>query len=156
MLVPENGTMVARLQLGSPNLGGPCKEGLCFPLHSGSPKAGWTLCPILGGLSTQPGDGMCGRGCWDSVLPQRRDEAWGTPPDVLSALLQRAEAAQREVESLREQLAAVNSSLRLACCSPQGAAGVRSTHRGHEHPSWSGTPIVSRSIPCSPEYPIQS
>ncbi|OXB64152.1 hypothetical protein ASZ78_002082 [Callipepla squamata] len=36
---------------------------------------------------------------------------------------QRAEAAQREVESLREQLAAVNSSLRLACCSPQGAAG---------------------------------
>ncbi|NWX97121.1 CUX2 protein, partial [Nothoprocta ornata] len=36
---------------------------------------------------------------------------------------QRAEAAQREVESLREQLAAVNSSLRLACCSPAGAAG---------------------------------
>uniref|UniRef100_A0A8C7EB15 Homeobox protein cut-like n=1 Tax=Nothoprocta perdicaria TaxID=30464 RepID=A0A8C7EB15_NOTPE len=43
----------------------------------------------------------------------------------LPALLQRAEAAQREVESLREQLAAVNSSLRLACCSPAGAAGVR-------------------------------
>ncbi|XP_070619391.1 homeobox protein cut-like 2 isoform X3 [Erythrolamprus reginae] len=36
---------------------------------------------------------------------------------------QRAEAAQREVESLREQLAAVNSSLRLACCSPQGPSG---------------------------------
>uniref|UniRef100_A0A663E4W5 Homeobox protein cut-like n=1 Tax=Aquila chrysaetos chrysaetos TaxID=223781 RepID=A0A663E4W5_AQUCH len=36
---------------------------------------------------------------------------------------QRAEAAQREVESLREQLAAVNSSLRLACCSPPGTAG---------------------------------
>ncbi|XP_071428369.1 homeobox protein cut-like 2 isoform X3 [Pithys albifrons albifrons] len=36
---------------------------------------------------------------------------------------QRAEAAQREVESLREQLAAVNSSLRLACCSPTGTAG---------------------------------
>ncbi|NXL28204.1 CUX2 protein, partial [Glaucidium brasilianum] len=36
---------------------------------------------------------------------------------------QRAEAAQREVESLREQLAAVNSSLRLACCSPPGATG---------------------------------
>ncbi|NXG19518.1 CUX2 protein, partial [Grallaria varia] len=35
---------------------------------------------------------------------------------------QRAEAAQREVESLREQLAAVNSSLRLACCSPTGTA----------------------------------
>ncbi|NXL63921.1 CUX2 protein, partial [Chordeiles acutipennis] len=36
---------------------------------------------------------------------------------------QRAEAAQREVESLREQLAAVNSSLRLACCSSPGTAG---------------------------------
>ncbi|XP_054853084.1 homeobox protein cut-like 2 isoform X1 [Eublepharis macularius] len=36
---------------------------------------------------------------------------------------QRAEAAQREVESLREQLASVNSSLRLACCSPQGPSG---------------------------------
>ncbi|XP_056360471.1 homeobox protein cut-like 2 isoform X2 [Oenanthe melanoleuca] len=36
---------------------------------------------------------------------------------------QRAEAAQREVESLREQLAAVNSSLRLACCSPTGSTG---------------------------------
>ncbi|XP_053257224.1 homeobox protein cut-like 2 isoform X1 [Podarcis raffonei] len=36
---------------------------------------------------------------------------------------QRAEAAQREVESLREQLASVNSSLRLACCSPQGSSG---------------------------------
>ncbi|XP_050780536.1 homeobox protein cut-like 2 isoform X3 [Gopherus flavomarginatus] len=36
---------------------------------------------------------------------------------------QRAEAAQREVESLREQLASVNSSIRLACCSPQGPSG---------------------------------
>ncbi|XP_053136236.1 homeobox protein cut-like 2 isoform X4 [Hemicordylus capensis] len=36
---------------------------------------------------------------------------------------QRAEAAQREVESLREQLASVNSSLRMACCSPQGPSG---------------------------------
>uniref|UniRef100_A0A8B9G5N2 Homeobox protein cut-like n=1 Tax=Amazona collaria TaxID=241587 RepID=A0A8B9G5N2_9PSIT len=49
--------------------------------------------------------------------------ALGACADALSALLQRAEAAQREVESLREQLAAVNSSLRLACCSPPGAAG---------------------------------
>ncbi|XP_029475914.1 homeobox protein cut-like 2 isoform X1 [Rhinatrema bivittatum] len=32
---------------------------------------------------------------------------------------QRAEAAQREVESLREQLTTVNSSIKLACCSPQ-------------------------------------
>uniref|UniRef100_A0A7M4F395 Homeobox protein cut-like n=1 Tax=Crocodylus porosus TaxID=8502 RepID=A0A7M4F395_CROPO len=36
---------------------------------------------------------------------------------------QRAEAAQREVESLREQLASVNSSILLACCSPQGPSG---------------------------------
>uniref|UniRef100_A0A8D0H002 Homeobox protein cut-like n=1 Tax=Sphenodon punctatus TaxID=8508 RepID=A0A8D0H002_SPHPU len=37
----------------------------------------------------------------------------------------KAEAAQREVESLREQLASVNSSLRLACCSPQGSSGEK-------------------------------
>ncbi|KFP12685.1 Homeobox protein cut-like 2, partial [Egretta garzetta] len=49
--------------------------------------------------------------------------AAGARPDARSALLQRAEAAQREVESLREQLAAVNSSLRLACCSPPGTTG---------------------------------
>ncbi|XP_075424270.1 homeobox protein cut-like 2 isoform X2 [Ascaphus truei] len=36
---------------------------------------------------------------------------------------QRAEAAQREVESLGEQLASVNSSIRLTCCSPQETAG---------------------------------
>ncbi|XP_008118082.2 homeobox protein cut-like 2 isoform X2 [Anolis carolinensis] len=36
---------------------------------------------------------------------------------------QRTETAQREVETLREQLASVNSSLRLACCSPQGSSG---------------------------------
>ncbi|KAK2102599.1 Cut-like homeobox [Saguinus oedipus] len=42
---------------------------------------------------------------------------------TLSPSPQRAEAAQREVESLREQLASVNSSIRLACCSPQGPSG---------------------------------
>ncbi|XP_062446134.1 homeobox protein cut-like 2 [Rhea pennata] len=41
---------------------------------------------------------------------------------------QRAEAAQREVESLREQLAAVNSSLRLACCSPPGAGADKASY----------------------------
>lgn len=56
---------------------------------------------------------LCGVGC-----------AWS---DSCSVLLQRAEAAQREVESLREQLAAVNSSLRLACCSPTGTTGVRAS-----------------------------
>ncbi|OWK14605.1 CUX2 [Cervus elaphus hippelaphus] len=40
-----------------------------------------------------------------------------------TAEAKRAEAAQREVESLREQLASVNSSIRLACCSPQGPSG---------------------------------
>lgn len=45
---------------------------------------------------------------------------------------QRAEAAQREVESLREQLASVNSSIRLACCSPQGSSGVRTEERQRE------------------------
>ncbi|CAH2295905.1 homeobox cut-like 2 isoform X1 [Pelobates cultripes] len=35
----------------------------------------------------------------------------------------RAEAAQREVESLREQLSSVNNSIRLTCCSPQGSTG---------------------------------
>lgn len=68
----------------------------------------------------------------------------GAHSDGLSALLQRAEAAQREVESLREQLAAVNSSLRLACCSPTGTAGVRAPlgpaapHHGWEHLSEPG------------------
>ena len=91
----------------------------------------------------------------------------GAHPDALSALLQRAEAAQREVESLREQLAAVNSSLRLACCSPPGAAGVRAPlgasstpsqlaapPRGWEHPfgagstpSQLGASVTARSIP---------
>ncbi|XP_039361480.1 homeobox protein cut-like 2 isoform X4 [Mauremys reevesii] len=41
---------------------------------------------------------------------------------------QRAEAAQREVESLREQLASVNSSIRLACCSPQGPSGDKANY----------------------------
>ncbi|KAM4707271.1 homeobox protein cut-like 2 [Discoglossus pictus] len=38
----------------------------------------------------------------------------------------RAEAAQREVESLREQLSSVNNSIRLTCCSPQGSTGDKS------------------------------
>lgn len=53
---------------------------------------------------------------------------WGPLASSLCSLPsppQRAEAAQREVESLREQLASVNSSIRLACCSPQGPGGVR-------------------------------
>lgn len=70
-------------------------------------------------------------------------------PDAPSALLQRAEAAQREVESLREQLAAVNSSLRLACCSPPGAAGVRAP-LGH-----SSTPKPARGTPRAQQHPAE-
>lgn len=56
------------------------------------------------------------------------DPVWPCSPfnrACLHSPPQRAEAAQREVESLREQLASVNSSIRLACCSPQGPSGVR-------------------------------
>ncbi|NXV99974.1 CUX2 protein, partial [Fregetta grallaria] len=90
------------------------------------------LCPVWGGTSC---------GCW---------------PDALSALLQRAEAAQREVESLREQLAAVNSSLRLACCSPPGAAGVRALLRAGSTPSWPAAPIGASSTPSWPAAPHSS
>ncbi|KAH0625626.1 hypothetical protein JD844_015216 [Phrynosoma platyrhinos] len=58
------------------------------------------------------------------------DEEKATKTDEVAMIManlekanQRAEAAQREVETLREQLASVNSSLRLACCSPQGPSG---------------------------------
>lgn len=69
--------------------------------------------------------------------------------DSCSALLQRAEAAQREVESLREQLAAVNSSLRLACCSPTGTTGVRASLGDQEHP------LGARNSPGASSTPLQ-
>ncbi|NWY33753.1 CUX2 protein, partial [Pheucticus melanocephalus] len=65
---------------------------------------------------------------------------------------QRAEAAQREVESLREQLAAVNSSLRLACCSPTGTTGVRAS-LGPGAPLRAGD-SPGRSTPWGQEHPL--
>ncbi|KAM6155118.1 homeobox protein cut-like 2 [Rhynchocyon petersi] len=60
-------------------------------------------------------------------LQRKYDEEAASKADEVGLIMtnlekanQRAEAAQREVESLREQLASVNSSIRLACCSPQG------------------------------------
>ncbi|XP_038618322.1 homeobox protein cut-like 2 isoform X2 [Tachyglossus aculeatus] len=60
---------------------------------------------------------------YDEEATSKADEV-GMIMTNLEKANQRAEAAQREVESLREQLAAVNSSIRLAaCCSPQGPSG---------------------------------
>ncbi|XP_067395643.1 homeobox protein cut-like 2 isoform X5 [Emydura macquarii macquarii] len=63
-------------------------------------------------------------------LRSKYDEEAASKADEVAMIMtnlekanQRAEAAQREVESLREQLASVNSSIRLACCSPPGASG---------------------------------
>ncbi|KAM8816651.1 homeobox protein cut-like 2 isoform 2-T2 [Rhynchonycteris naso] len=60
---------------------------------------------------------------YDEEAASKADEV-GLIMTNLEKANQRAEAAQREVESLREQLASVNSSIRLACCSPQGPGGV--------------------------------
>ncbi|XP_062941957.1 homeobox protein cut-like 2 [Cynocephalus volans] len=59
---------------------------------------------------------------YDEEAASKADEV-GLIVTNLEKANQRAEAAQREVESLREQLASVNSSIRLACCSPQGPPG---------------------------------
>ncbi|XP_074061801.1 homeobox protein cut-like 2 isoform X2 [Macrotis lagotis] len=59
---------------------------------------------------------------YDEEAASKADEV-GMIMTNLEKANQRAEAAQREVESLREQLASVNSSIRLACCSPQGPSG---------------------------------
>ncbi|XP_060049075.1 homeobox protein cut-like 2 isoform X2 [Erinaceus europaeus] len=59
---------------------------------------------------------------YDEEAASKADEV-GLIMTNLEKANQRAEAAQREVESLREQLASVNSSIRLACCSPQGHGG---------------------------------
>ncbi|XP_057620398.1 homeobox protein cut-like 2 isoform X5 [Chionomys nivalis] len=60
---------------------------------------------------------------YDEEAAAKADEV-GLIMTNLEKANQRAEAAQREVESLREQLASVNSSIRLACCSPQGPSGA--------------------------------
>ncbi|XP_021570963.1 homeobox protein cut-like 2 [Carlito syrichta] len=59
---------------------------------------------------------------YDEEAASKADEV-GLIMTNLEKANQRAEAAQREVESLREQLASVNSSIRLACCTSQGPSG---------------------------------
>ncbi|XP_063081685.1 homeobox protein cut-like 2 isoform X2 [Cavia porcellus] len=61
---------------------------------------------------------------YDEEAASKADEV-GLIMTNLEKANQRAEAAQREVESLREQLASVNSSIRLACCSPQAPSGEK-------------------------------
>ncbi|XP_069070953.1 homeobox protein cut-like 2 isoform X1 [Pleurodeles waltl] len=55
---------------------------------------------------------------YDKEAASKADEL-GMIMTNLEKANQRAEAAQREVESLSEQLTTVNTSIRLACCSPQ-------------------------------------
>ena len=137
-----------------------------FRVEKGSVlEVGCSRCPAIGtgnhvrmwGAETCWG-GAYGDGGGSRMLRRRagRCRSWspvgrtrGAHPDALSALLQRAEAAQREVESLREQLAAVNSSLRLACCSPPGAAGVRAPLGAGSTPSQLATP------PSGPGAPLR-
>lgn len=89
--------------------------------------------------SSAPTLGLSGRTSRVPACPQ--SGPW--EPRSRSSLPQRAEAAQREVDSLREQLASVNSSIRLACCSPQGPSGVRMYQRcgGGRGKNW-GSPCL--------------
>ncbi|KAM4808989.1 homeobox protein cut-like 2 [Rhinophrynus dorsalis] len=59
---------------------------------------------------------------YDKETASKTDEV-GMIMTNLEKANRRAEAAQREVESLREQLSSVNNSIRLTCCSPQGSTG---------------------------------
>ncbi|XP_040587169.1 homeobox protein cut-like 2 isoform X4 [Mesocricetus auratus] len=61
---------------------------------------------------------------YDEEAASKADEV-GLIMTNLEKANQRAEAAQREVESLREQLASVNSSIGLACCPGQGSSGEK-------------------------------
>uniref|UniRef100_A0A6I8QDW8 Homeobox protein cut-like n=1 Tax=Xenopus tropicalis TaxID=8364 RepID=A0A6I8QDW8_XENTR len=59
---------------------------------------------------------------YDKETASKTDEV-GMIMTNLEKANRRAEAAQREVESLREQLSSVNNSIRLTCCSPQASSG---------------------------------
>ncbi|KAM3937035.1 homeobox protein cut-like 2 isoform 2-T2 [Leptodactylus fuscus] len=65
---------------------------------------------------------------YDKETASKADEV-GMIMTNLEKAHRRAEAAQREVESLREQLSSVNNSIRLTCCSPQGSAGLSSSDK---------------------------
>ncbi|XP_040271994.1 homeobox protein cut-like 2 isoform X1 [Bufo bufo] len=65
---------------------------------------------------------------YDKETASKADEV-GMIMTNLEKAHRRAEAAQREVESLREQLSSANNSIRLTCCSPQGSAGLSSSDK---------------------------
>ncbi|XP_066459336.1 homeobox protein cut-like 2 isoform X2 [Eleutherodactylus coqui] len=65
---------------------------------------------------------------YDKETASKADEV-GMIMTNLEKAHRRAEAAQREVESLREQLSSVNNSIRLTCCSPQRSAALSSSDK---------------------------
>ncbi|XP_075034575.1 homeobox protein cut-like 2 [Mixophyes fleayi] len=65
---------------------------------------------------------------YDKETASKADEV-GMIMTNLQKAHRRAESAQREVESLREQLSSVNNSIRLTCCSPQGSTGLSTTDK---------------------------
>ncbi|OCT98433.1 hypothetical protein XELAEV_18010665mg [Xenopus laevis] len=85
------------------------------------------LGPGLCGLAANPG--LCAIRFYILTTalcePKRADIPYevGMIMTNLEKANRRAEAAQREVESLREQLSSVNNSIRLTCCSPQASSG---------------------------------
>ncbi|XP_073420238.1 homeobox protein cut-like 2 [Dendrobates tinctorius] len=65
---------------------------------------------------------------YDKETASKADEVGMIMTNLEKAHL-RAEAAQREVESLREQLSSVNNSIRQTRCSPQGSTGLNSSDK---------------------------
>ncbi|XP_072271961.1 homeobox protein cut-like 2 isoform X3 [Pyxicephalus adspersus] len=65
---------------------------------------------------------------YDKETASKADEV-GMIMTNLEKAHRRAEAAQREVESLREQLSSVNNSIRLSCCSPPGPTTPNSSDK---------------------------
>ncbi|XP_073532445.1 homeobox protein cut-like 2 isoform X2 [Phyllobates terribilis] len=65
---------------------------------------------------------------YDKETASKADEVGMIMTNLEKAHL-RAEAAQREVESLREQLSSVNNSIRLTRCSSQGSTGLNSSDK---------------------------
>ncbi|XP_069475632.1 homeobox protein cut-like 2 isoform X2 [Ambystoma mexicanum] len=64
---------------------------------------------------------------YDKEAASKADEL-GMIMTNLEKANQRAEAAQREVESLRQQLSTANTSIRLSCCSPQGPSEDKASY----------------------------
>uniref|UniRef100_A0A8C6K3Y9 Homeobox protein cut-like n=1 Tax=Melopsittacus undulatus TaxID=13146 RepID=A0A8C6K3Y9_MELUD len=124
---------------GTPFRGGLCALGVQMPVsHRGLQEAQVTLAARLGEAEEKIKVLHAALKATQTELLELRckyDEEAASKADEVAMIMtnlekanQRAEAAQREVESLREQLAAVNSSLRLACCSPPGTAGDKANY----------------------------